>query len=126
MGPMVNLRTPHQLFLDLSRIQIQTETHLLPLLGPTILCLLPCFLSLSLSLLLSAITEEGSTLSKQKIPIARTYSIHSSSKKTSSQTHSKKIPNQNLSSSTNKNTTRQKKKKKKRDPLKKKLKPTSL
>ena len=43
----------------------------------------------SLSLFLSAITEEGSP-SKQKISIARTYFIHSSSKKTSSKTHSKK------------------------------------
>ena len=121
MGPMPNLRIPISLFLNPSRIQIRTQFMwvpvLLPLLGHSSIILDS---SLSLS---PAITEEGSPL-KQKIPIAKTYSIHSSSKKTSSETHSKKkIPNQNLSSSTNKNTTRPKKKK--RDLLKKKLKPTA-
>jgi hypothetical protein len=58
---------------------------LLPLLGHS--SIIPDS-SLSLS---PAITEEGS-LSKQKLPIARTYSIQSSSKKTSCKTHSKKNP----------------------------------
>ena len=86
---MPNLRTPMSLFLNPSRIQIRTQFMwvpvLLPLLGHSFI--IPDS-SLSLS---PAITEEGSP-SKQKIPIARTYSIHSSSKKTSSKTHSKKNP----------------------------------
>jgi hypothetical protein len=99
---MTNLKTAYQLFLDSKRIQIRTEFYVGPnfitVTGPTNLyAFSPCSLSLSenysrrfsLSLFLSAITEEGS-LSKQKIPIARTYFIHSSSKKTSSKTHSKK------------------------------------
>ena len=86
---MPNLRIPISLFLNPSRIQIRTQFMwvpvLLPLLGHSSIILDS---SLSLS---PAITEEGSPL-KQKIPIARTYSIQSSSKKTSSKIHSKKNP----------------------------------
>jgi hypothetical protein len=91
---------------------------LLPLLGPLIHY--SRLISLSLS---PAITEEGSP-SKQKIPIARTYSIHSSSKKTSSKTHSKKNPKSKPIKLNQQEHDKTKKKKKKRDPLKKKLKPT--
>ena len=121
MGPMPNLRIPISLFLNPSRIQIRTQFMwvpvLLPLLGHSSIILDS---SLSLS---PAITEEGSPL-KQKIPIAKTYSIHSSSKKTSSETHSKK-KSQIKTYQAQPTRTRQDQKKKKRDLLKKKLKPTA-
>jgi hypothetical protein len=87
MGPMPNLRTAISLFLNPSRIQIRTQFMWVPVL---LLLLGHSSIILDSSLSLSpAIIEEGSPL-KQKIPIARTYSIHSSSKKTYSETHSKK------------------------------------
>ena len=95
------------------------------------MCLLPCFLSLSsiipdssLSLSFSRPLQRRAPLQNKKIPIIRTYSIHSS-KKTSSKTHSKKNPkskpfklNQQEHDKTQKK--KKKKRKEKRDPLKKK------
>ena len=130
---MPNLRTAHQLFLDSSRIQIQTELTIITVTGlhnfvsspPFSLSLIYYSRIFSLSLSFSLRHYKGGLPFKtKKIPIARTYSIHSSSKKTSSKTHSKK----NLKSKPIKLNQQEhnKTKKKKKDPLKKKLKPTAL